>query len=161
MTEVFLMKLPSDECHWILLMISQQWCRWWLGAIRQQTITLANVDQIYVAIWYGHLIKVSKSCFTSLATALHCLKLSLRLNTLRMTWNVARRLPTSASRKKTGHHQGQVLVHHIHQQGTSHRGIHAQMIILVPYHFNGHLETPMKIVCYIRQNLVASDLPLN
>ena len=35
------------------------------------------------------------------------------------------------------------------------------MIILVPYQFSGHIETHMKIVCYIRQNLVASDLPLN
>ena len=38
--EVSHMKLPSDECHKTLLMISQQW----LGAIGQQAITWANVD---------------------------------------------------------------------------------------------------------------------
>ena len=44
MTAVFLVKLPSDECNWILLMISQHWLRKWLGAVRQQAITWANVD---------------------------------------------------------------------------------------------------------------------
>ena len=29
-----------------LLMISQHWCRWWLGAVRQQAITWANVDPV-------------------------------------------------------------------------------------------------------------------
>ena len=29
---------------YILLMISQHWFRWWLGAVRQQAITWANVD---------------------------------------------------------------------------------------------------------------------
>ena len=42
--EVCLMKLPSDECHKALLMISQHWFREWLGAVRQQAITWANVD---------------------------------------------------------------------------------------------------------------------
>ena len=36
---VSLMKLPSDECHCTLLVISQHW----LGAVRQQAITGANV----------------------------------------------------------------------------------------------------------------------
>ena len=36
--------LPSDECHWTLLMISQHWFRWWLDAVRQQAITWTNVD---------------------------------------------------------------------------------------------------------------------
>ena len=44
MTDVSLVKLPSDECNWILLMISQHWFRYWLGAVRQQAITWANVD---------------------------------------------------------------------------------------------------------------------
>ena len=44
MVRVSLVKLPSDEYHWILLMISQHWCRWWLGAIRHHAITWANVD---------------------------------------------------------------------------------------------------------------------
>ena len=42
--EVSLMKLLSDECHDTLLMISQPWFRWWLGAVRKQAITWANVD---------------------------------------------------------------------------------------------------------------------
>ena len=40
----FLMMMPSDECHRTLVMISQHWFRWWLGAVRQQVITCANVD---------------------------------------------------------------------------------------------------------------------
>ena len=42
--EISLMKLPSDECHWTLLMISQHWFRQWLGAVRQQALTWTNVD---------------------------------------------------------------------------------------------------------------------
>ena len=38
------MKLPSDECYWILLMINQHQFRKWLGAIRHQAITSSNVD---------------------------------------------------------------------------------------------------------------------
>ena len=37
---------PCDECHWTSLMISQ-----WLGGIRQQAITRANMTQISVTIW--------------------------------------------------------------------------------------------------------------
>ena len=37
-------KLPADECHWTLMMISQRWFREWFGAIMQQAITWANVD---------------------------------------------------------------------------------------------------------------------
>ena len=40
-----LMIMSSDECHRTLLMISQHWFRWWLGAIRQQAITWTSVDQ--------------------------------------------------------------------------------------------------------------------
>ena len=47
MTNVALVKLPSDECNWILLMISQHWFRYWLGAVRQQAITWANVDPVF------------------------------------------------------------------------------------------------------------------
>ena len=36
--------MPSDECHGTYLKISQNWFRQWLGAIRQQVITWANVD---------------------------------------------------------------------------------------------------------------------
>ena len=41
-----LMIMPSDECHRTLLMISQHWFRWWLGAVRQQASTWANVDSV-------------------------------------------------------------------------------------------------------------------
>ena len=44
MAGVFLVKLPSEESHWTLVMISQHWFRQWLGAVRQQAIALANVD---------------------------------------------------------------------------------------------------------------------
>ena len=38
------MKLSSSECHKILSIRSQHWFRYWLGAIRHQAITWANVD---------------------------------------------------------------------------------------------------------------------
>ena len=38
------MQLLSCECHRISLMISLCWLRYWLGGIRQQVITWANVD---------------------------------------------------------------------------------------------------------------------
>ena len=37
-------KLPWYECHCTSLMISQYWFRLWLGVVRQQAITWANVD---------------------------------------------------------------------------------------------------------------------
>ena len=40
------LKLPSDEYHWALIMISQQYFRQWLGAVRQQAITWANVASL-------------------------------------------------------------------------------------------------------------------
>ena len=40
-----LMKFLPGECLWTSLMISQHWFRWWLGAVRQQAITWANVDR--------------------------------------------------------------------------------------------------------------------
>ena len=39
-----LMKLLSGEYHRTPLMISQHWFRLWLGAVRQQAITWANID---------------------------------------------------------------------------------------------------------------------
>ena len=44
MTGVSLVKLPSDECHWIFQTINQYWFRWWLGAVKQQVSAWANVD---------------------------------------------------------------------------------------------------------------------
>ena len=38
------MIIPSDEYHRTILMISQHWVRLWLGAIRQQAISWANID---------------------------------------------------------------------------------------------------------------------
>ena len=38
------MKLSWDIGHWILLMTHQHWFSLWLGAIRQQAITWANVN---------------------------------------------------------------------------------------------------------------------
>ena len=37
-----LVKLLSDECHCTLLMISQHWSRYWLGAVMKQTVTWAS-----------------------------------------------------------------------------------------------------------------------
>ena len=38
------MKLPSGECHKTSLLMSQHWFGWWLGAVRHQAITRANVN---------------------------------------------------------------------------------------------------------------------
>ena len=53
---VFLVKLPSKEYHWNLLMIFHNWFRSWFGAIRQQSITWANVDPglCYCIVLLGH-----------------------------------------------------------------------------------------------------------
>ena len=44
MTVVSLVQFSLYECHWDLLMMSQHWFRYWLGAVRQQAITWINVD---------------------------------------------------------------------------------------------------------------------
>ena len=44
MAVVSLVKLPSSEYHWTLVVISKHWFRSWLGAIRQQAITWTNID---------------------------------------------------------------------------------------------------------------------
>ena len=44
---VSLVKLPSDDCFWTLLMISQHWIRLWLGTI----ITWTMLTKFYNAIW--------------------------------------------------------------------------------------------------------------
>ena len=41
---VIFREIPSEECHWTLLLTSQHWFRYWLGAARQKAITWANVD---------------------------------------------------------------------------------------------------------------------
>ena len=37
-----LVAFPSNECHWMLLMISKPWFRYWLGAIRARFLSLAR-----------------------------------------------------------------------------------------------------------------------
>ena len=44
MAEVSLVNLPLDKCQSTLLMISQHWFGKWLGPVRQQVITWANVE---------------------------------------------------------------------------------------------------------------------
>ena len=41
-----LMIMPPDECDKTLPMISQHWFREWLGAVKQQAITWANVESV-------------------------------------------------------------------------------------------------------------------
>ena len=41
----FFVKLASYQGQWTLLIISQHWFRYWLGAVRQQAITWDNVDE--------------------------------------------------------------------------------------------------------------------
>ena len=40
-----LVKLPLDKRYWSIFTISKHWFRQWLGAVSQQAITWANVDQ--------------------------------------------------------------------------------------------------------------------
>ena len=47
---IFKVKSFSGECHRIQLMINQNLFMWWLGAVKKQTITWANVDPNFVAI---------------------------------------------------------------------------------------------------------------
>ena len=76
-----LIMMPSDECHDALLLMRQYWQRWWLGAVRQQPITCANVDQditrhmaspghdeLYL-LNYGNVYEVMKKIKTACTTA--------------------------------------------------------------------------------------------
>ena len=47
---VFPFHLPSHECHRTLVKISQNWFRYWLGAIQKQAITEPVYTKIYVAV---------------------------------------------------------------------------------------------------------------
>ena len=44
MADVSLLKFHPEECLWTSLMITPHWFGIWLGAVRQQSITWANVD---------------------------------------------------------------------------------------------------------------------
>ena len=44
MSWALLIELTLSECHRTPLLISQYWFRSWLGAVRQQAITWANID---------------------------------------------------------------------------------------------------------------------
>ena len=46
--------MPSGDCPKTSQMNSQHKSRWWLGAVRQQTITWASVDSDQ----YGHMVSV-------------------------------------------------------------------------------------------------------
>ena len=46
MVGIFRVKLLSGECHLTLLMMSQHWFGWWLGAAREQVIIWTNVDPV-------------------------------------------------------------------------------------------------------------------
>ena len=45
MVVVSLVILPSGDCHGTSLVISHHCFMWWLGVVRQQAITWANVDK--------------------------------------------------------------------------------------------------------------------
>ena len=38
--------LPPNKCHKISLIVSQYWCRQWLGAVIKRAITWTNIDQV-------------------------------------------------------------------------------------------------------------------
>ena len=53
----FLLKLSSDECHWISVMLSQHYFKWWFCAVRQPILTYlasrrVSVDNILLKIDY-------------------------------------------------------------------------------------------------------------
>ena len=66
------MKLPTDECLCILLMINQHWFRLWLGAVRLQAIAWANVDpdHLMTSLYHG-LIVLTLWSQCRMATILH------------------------------------------------------------------------------------------
>ena len=53
---VSLVKLPSDGCHWTLLMINQYWFRY---AIRRQAITWASIEPCI----YHHMVSLGPNEF--------------------------------------------------------------------------------------------------
>ena len=46
MAGVSVVKLPSNVCHWLKLMITQDWFRRSIGALRQQAIIWTDVDPV-------------------------------------------------------------------------------------------------------------------
>ena len=69
MADVFLVKLSSDECHRILLMIREHWFKQWPGAVRHQAITWANVDpdpyRHMASLWHTELTCIWHMCATT------------------------------------------------------------------------------------------------
>ena len=57
---IFRVKLTPGQCHWIRLIISQRWLRWWLVAGRQQAITWANQGFLFTQISGHSPIKILK-----------------------------------------------------------------------------------------------------
>ena len=70
MFEASLVELPLYECHWASLMISQHWLRQWLGAVRQQAITWANVDpdlcRHMASLGHNELIENGRPCIVEI-----------------------------------------------------------------------------------------------
>ena len=64
----FFVKLLSGECHRTSLMISLQWFRWWLDAVRQQAITWANDDSDL----YHHMASLCHNELTIHMIVLYC-----------------------------------------------------------------------------------------
>ena len=78
--------MPPDDCHWTLLKICQHWYREWLGAVKPQAISWANVDLIICC----HLVSLgcnelniivwsSNHCFKSMVATGTCWIVSLRI----------------------------------------------------------------------------------
>ena len=63
MTDVSFVKSPLVECHCTLLMICEHGFRYWLGAVRQQVITWANVHSVpYIVYLYSLSILDNENC---------------------------------------------------------------------------------------------------
>ena len=78
--------MPPDDCHWTLLKICQHWFRDWLGAVKPQAISWANVDLILCC----HLVSLGcnelniivwslNHCFKSMVATGTCWIVSLRI----------------------------------------------------------------------------------
>ena len=48
-----------DECHRTLVIISQHWFSYWIGAIRQQAITRIDIDPVHWHIYMHHSASMS------------------------------------------------------------------------------------------------------
>ena len=83
MAELNFVKLPSGDCHWTIVVISQHWFRWWLGAVRQQTIAWTNVHpdlcRHMASIGRNHM-KIKILCYVAFDSVL-CIDIKLKRHT--------------------------------------------------------------------------------